>query len=151
MTNPSKEEAIIETHMEHLNKRLDRFDNLFEKIFDRQDEFSKVLERNTITVEEHHKRSTMLETIIGSIKRAFESLEKRISALEQKVDEVEDDITPIKKHVGEVNALFHLFSWMPKIVQGLILVLTFVTAVYGLVSIVKDLYEPEITQVHKVK
>lgn len=138
MSDKSKEESLIDAHMGHLNNRLDRFDTLFDKIFDNQTEMAKILERNTTTVEEHHKRSTYIEGVVDSLKNALEALSNKFSIIEEDVESLKDDVNPIKNHVSEVSSVMHFFKWVPKIFKGIILLLTFVTAVYGVVSIFKD-------------
>ena len=151
MSDKSKEESLIDAHMGHLNNRLDRFDSLFDKIFDNQAEMSKILERNTTTVEEHHKRSTYIESVVESLKKALEALSNKFSVMEEDVESLKDDVNPIKNHVNEVSSVMHFFKWLPKIFKGIILLLTFVTTIYGVVSIFKDVNTNDTQVIEKSK
>ena len=138
MTDKSKEQTVIDAHMSHLNNRLDRFDDLLDKLFDRQEEMAKILERNTVTVEEHHKRSTNLEILVNSLKSALDALASKFTLLEDEVEEIKDDVTPIKNHVSEVSSVMHFLAWTPKFIKAIILIITLVTTVYGLKSLFDD-------------
>jgi len=139
MTDKSKEEALIEVHMDHINNRLDKFDNLFSKLFDRQDEFSRILERNTVIVDEHHKRSTNLETIVNSIKSALEALANKFTLLENDVNKIEADVEPIKAHVKNVDVVFHIWSSVPKVMKFIVLLLTLISSCYGIFTMFKSI------------
>lgn len=80
-------------------KLRDSLDRLFEK----QVELNVILERLTVTVEEHTKRS--------------DALESHVKLLEQKI---EDDIKPLEAHVNMVKGFAKYSVWVVTIVGGIV-------------------------------
>lgn len=87
------------------DEKLDLILQKLDKIDDRQDIVEKTLirhemlhERNTLSLEEHIRRTELLET---------------------KLDSVELDIEPIKRHVVKVNAVIAVLGVLGAIILGL--------------------------------
>ena len=129
-------EKVLDIHMKSMNQRMDRTDQLLEKIFDRQDKFSVILERNTITTEEHQARSVKLEESFDKMKDSVHALENKLIELEKDTEVIKQDLIPIKKHVIDVTKTLSLVTGIPNFVKFLIILIGGVSSIYGLAAMV---------------
>lgn len=83
---------LMLSSVEKLSSRMD-------KIADNQLEQAKILTRNTVTVEEHHRRSTLLEDEFKIVK---------------------NDVEEVKEHVHNIQGMGKLFRWMGIVAGSLI-------------------------------
>jgi lipid II:glycine glycyltransferase (peptidoglycan interpeptide bridge formation enzyme) len=82
---------------EMLYSKVEKIEDSVEKLTDKMEKYNTVLERNTIIVQEHHKRSNMLEAAFALMR---------------------EEIQPLKKHVEFINSV-------AKVVAGSAAVLLF--------------------------
>lgn len=78
-----------------MDRRFDRIEQKLDRLDVRLDTNTQVLERLTIVVEEHERRSLALEQIV-----------------EQNKDRMEAKLDPIQRHVTEVNTTFKITKWV---------------------------------------
>lgn len=76
---------------QHVLKSLEDVERVLEKVTDKQAEQSEILTRNTITVEQHHRRSTLLE---------------------QEIKRMETDMAEVREHVQQVQGAGKLIRWI---------------------------------------
>lgn len=128
----------LESQFESINNRFDKYDELVNKLFDGLKEVRIILERNTVTVEQHHSRSKTLERFQLKAQRRLELAEAEINEIKNSVNLITNNMKPIQSHVAEVSGWVHFFSGLPKVIKFFTLVFGLIIAYYGVVSIVKD-------------
>lgn len=75
----------------HILNQLTRFDSKFDKFDERFDKYNETLIRNTITLEDHVKRTNLLET---------------------KIFHVETEVTGLKEHMTIVKGVMNFFRFI---------------------------------------
>ena len=128
-------EKLIDAHLIGIHRSLDAIREDSKAISKKFSRFEKTLLRNTITVEEHQRRSTLLEK---NQEGQLESLQKIASTLEnisERVDEVERDIEPVKKHVETVGRVMSLFVALDNNKRLIIKIIIFILSVWGAIWI----------------
>ncbi len=94
----------------HILTELKRFDHNHERIFDKLEEQGETLVRNTVTLEEHVRRTDLLEEDIGQVK--------------EKIGDVESDVDKIK-------GVFGLFKPTKQKLKWLVLISSLLGSMYG--------------------
>jgi len=135
MSDGSKD--LIQVHSDMINKRLDRFDDLFDKIYSKMDENNTILSKLTVIVDEHQRRSTALEKIVDVMKESFAYIQQDLLKLAREIKDVSEDVEPLKLEMVKVTKTYHFFSGVPIVVKGLLLICTLTTSLFGLWQIVK--------------
>jgi len=130
---------LIMMQLELTNSRLDKIDTQFSRIFEAQSEMNIVLTRNTITVEQHHRRSTLMEKIMARHHKRLDNLEKEITGMRSDLTSVSSELAPVKEHVTEVSKMVHVIFGLPPIVKFVAGLLTVITMGYGVLEIVKKI------------
>ena len=132
-------------YLSAMNTRLDKVDGLLEKLFDTLNDNQVVLERNTITVEQHHRRSLALEKLqMRSQKRADKAekdlAEVRLATLNlaNDIKDMRDEFTEVKTNMVTLNRWTTVFAGIPGFVKFLSLLCGFIIGAYGVYAIVKD-------------
>lgn len=75
-----------------MERRLEKLEEKIDKLIDHQGDLNRLLERLTITVETHERRSTTLENELQRVCR--------------------EDIHPLKIHVDRVNLIISIIKWI---------------------------------------
>lgn len=132
------DQELIMLQLKLINDRLEKFDDLFGKLFESQSDMNITLTRNTITVEQHHRRSTILEKIVARF-------HKRLDTIEKKILLIRTDLDPVKAHVTEVSKMVHFITGLPSVVKFLVGLFTLITMFFG----IKDLAESALKLVGK--
>lgn len=113
MSDSSKEECnkcelpIMSTHM---LKELDRFADKQDRIYERIIEQNETLIRNTVSLEEHVKRTNLLE---------------------DKVSHVEKDLGKVNSHIAKVETLIDVFKPTKQKIKLLIILIGLLGGSYG--------------------
>lgn len=92
------------------------------RLSSKQEKQNETLLRNTITVEEHHKRSLNLE-------KKMDSLEFQVK---QDLRSIENEIEPIRLHIKGIGFLVKLIRYMGYIAGALL-------SIFGLIKLVFSL------------
>lgn len=95
-----------------MDHKLNSIENKLDKIDERLDKVEQVLIRNTTVMEEHHRRSTLLESHVNKIEARFYK-----------------ELGPIKKHIDMISYGF----------KGIMWVFAGVAAIAGLILTAKQL------------
>jgi hypothetical protein len=96
---------VFEIHMQYLQNSLDGIRDMSVKIVDRLEQQEKVLYRNTLTVEEHHKRSNQLEQRQDEFLLAVRGIRTDMQEVVHKITDIEGELAPMKEK-AEMNAKF---------------------------------------------
>lgn len=99
---------VFEVHLEYLRKDLTEIRTGIIRLNDRVDAQDKTLLRNTITVEEHQRRSTMLEESQSEIIDTLKSISDAVGAVKAQANGIEEELIPIKNHTQQVNKFLRL-------------------------------------------
>jgi len=100
---------LFQAHIDFLNISIEEIKAQLEKVLIKIEQNDRTLLRNTIIVDEHHKRSTYLEAQQESILRTLKIISEKIRQLDEDVKDVNFDFKSIKNHVNEVNKLTKFF------------------------------------------
>ena len=114
MSNDEKlSKEVFEIHLGHIRGSLHDIRNSLgglELIRDEQVEQGKTLVRNTVSLEEHVKRTNLLET---------------------KMEHVEDEVSGLKTHITKVTTLVELFKPTKEKIKWLIIAASLCGGSYG--------------------
>lgn len=122
---------LLEAHLYHIRESLGRLESDVRSLTKAQRAHEKVLLRNTITVEDHRKRSDTLEANQATFVQTQQAMIRSIEDLTLKVKEVDLELQPIKKHVKTVSRLTSLLiaidenKWTIAKIIGFIIVVGF--------------------------
>ena len=147
----NNDDKFLAMQLESVNTRLGEFAELFNKLFETVNEMRVVLERNTVTVEQHHRRSTTLEKLQISLQKRLEQSEKTLASLKDvfvhmntEVAGIAADLVPIKSHVSRVSSAINcftgFFTGIPQFLKLISLIFGVVIGAYGVYSIVHDVF-----------
>jgi hypothetical protein len=136
---------VLEAHLYHIRESLADLKEGFRTLTKVQRSQERILLRNTITVEEHKKRSDHLESNQEEFVATQKAMIKSIEELTNRVQAVDYELQPIKRHVKTVSKLtgfiiaFDENKWtIAKIIGFLIaIVITYKTSTGDLFEIFK--------------
>jgi chromosome segregation ATPase len=113
----SLSKEVFEVHIQYTKEALEDLKKSVGLIFHKIDQQEKTLTRNTITVEQHEKRSLHIEQrqdeslkVIEELHKGMIAQKKAFEALADRFTVFEQELTPIKTHVKEVKKITTLFS-----------------------------------------
>lgn len=130
---------LLKLQFQQINDKLNHHNNLFEKLFDRMDSMNNVLIKNTAIVDEHQKRSTQMENVMGSYKVQLETLSIKMTKIHGDLERVDADVKPIKAHVAEMTGFMGFVKGMPSFLKIIILLLTLLTSGYGVIKMLQEI------------
>ena len=104
MSNNDNE--FLKLQFAQIHSTLGRFEKIFPQLFQRIDRSNTILARNTVIVDEHQKRSTILE-------KEVKSQAVKINELEKVVIRLEDTGGRLSKLESEVNKTRGLLKSIP--------------------------------------
>jgi chromosome segregation ATPase len=131
-TNEYLQKEVFEVHMKYVQNNLEGIRDMSIKIMDRLEKHEKTLYRNTLTVEEHHKRSNHIEQRQEEFLSAVRSIKDDIKSLVKKVDVIEYELEPIKTTTMDNAKVIGKVTWISEH-KGLI-IKSFVVS--GVISII---------------
>lgn len=132
MSDKNVDREVFEVHMKNLYKRLDEQSSLTTKLFQKQDEMNTVLTKNTVVVNQHHQRSTNLESVVEKVVETLEKISVRLGLVESELKTVESELKPIKVHVSSVSKIVAFLFGLPAVVKFVGATFTTILAGYGL-------------------
>jgi hypothetical protein len=109
---PSVSREVFEIHLEYMNKNMKDIKDELVKVGTRQEAFEKTLLRNTITVEEHHKRSNILELNQEKFLTTMTDLTTKVQQIGTDFHRLESDIIPLKAQTEKVNKAVNFFVFV---------------------------------------
>ena len=89
-----------------MEKLLEKLEQKLDKLDGRLSDNTRVLERLTVTVEQHEQRSTSLEEDVKLRAKEFDL------KLEQHSKDSTNILGPIRIHVNEVQGFFKILKWV---------------------------------------
>lgn len=110
MSNPENkpeflQRDVFDVHMRYIQSSLDGIRDMSVKIADRLETQERTLYRNTLTVEEHKKRSIHIEKRQDAFMEALTSIKNDFHELVTKIIVIEEELKPIKLK-SEINYKF---------------------------------------------
>lgn len=103
---------VIEAHLFHIRESLQELKENEKTISKRLGSQEKVLLRNTITVEEHKRRSDKLEENQEKFIATLDQIAKSVQQVSINIHKIENEIEPIKDHVKSVKGVMGIFIAM---------------------------------------
>lgn len=107
-------EKLLEAHLYHIRESLSDIKDGQRILDKRMLKAEKTLLRNTITVEEHQRRSMLLEANQGDFVRALQSIDSSFKKVKTDLKKLESEVKPIQKHVESVTKVMGLFVYIEK-------------------------------------
>lgn len=104
MSNEWKEWSV------HVLAELKRFDDNHKRIYDKLEEQGQTLVRNTITLEEHVRRTNLLETEVSKVK---------------------EEVDGLHIHLGKVDTILSIFKPTKAKIKMLVLISSLLASLYG--------------------
>jgi len=108
---------VFEVHIGYTKEALDDLKKTTSLICHKIEEHEKTLVRNTISLEEHKKRSLHIEerqdnvlSLISDIKEAFSGFTVTLQHIDSRMGHIESEIEPIKDHIEEVKNITKLLN-----------------------------------------
>ena len=130
---------VFEIYMKLTKDSLDELKDKTGLLFHKLDQHEKTLVRNTVTVEDHKRRSENIEerqeeflSLVSNIKDQLSTISESLIKIDNRVTDIEDDMTPIKTHITEVKNVTNFLNLIYTN-RGLIIkiVLTLFAAISG--------------------
>jgi len=119
MANEGISKDVFEVHMQYTKEGIEELKKNTGLIFHKLDTQEKTLVRNTITVEDHKRRSDNMEerqreflSVVNKITFQLSDISDSLVHINARVDEIEDDIGPIKDHIVEVKKVTGLMTML---------------------------------------
>ncbi len=138
-----EQNQYLEIQFKQIFDKLNRFDHQFNKVFDRMDKQNGVLQRNTVVVEEHHKRSTTLENMMAQHEKAINEITISLQKLNSRLDlhvlaqeNYEKSNERYKEKVDKLDNITVFFSGLPTFFKLVIAILTMTSFGFSIVKIV---------------
>jgi chromosome segregation ATPase len=94
---------LIETHLFYIRESMSDLKNTNVAILNRLTSQEEVLLRNTITVEDHKRRSNLLEQNQAEFVKTLKDISDSFKRLSTTVNQIESELQPIKTHVRSVE------------------------------------------------
>jgi hypothetical protein len=123
---------VFDVHMRYIQTSLDGIRDMSVKIADRLENQERTLYRNTLTVEEHKKRSLHIEKRQEAFMEALTSIKNDFHELVTKIVTIEEELKPIKIK-SEIN--YKLVNQILWIKDNKVLIFKLATLV-GIASII---------------
>jgi hypothetical protein len=127
---------VFEVHIGYTKEALDDLKKTSSLICHKIEEHEKTLVRNTISLEEHKKRSLHIEerqdsviSIISDIKEAFGGFTVTLQHIDNRITLIESEITPIKKHIDEVKNITKVLNTLYQNKTLIVKVLVFISVI----------------------
>jgi hypothetical protein len=124
MSDDKIDKEVFDVHMKNITKGLDVLHDKTTKLFESQSKMNAILAKNTVTVKEHHIRSTRLEEIQVEMLKTIEKVnsemkltQREIEIVDNKVGEIQTSLEPIEEHVESMNKGFVLFTKIPSFIK----------------------------------
>jgi chromosome segregation ATPase len=115
VTYLSKE--VFEVHISYTKDALEDLKKGSSLIFHKIEQHEKTLVRNTLSLEEHKKRSLHIEErqdsvleFIAEVRETMVRLVTTIEHIDKRVGEIESEIKPIQAHIVEVKKLTNFLN-----------------------------------------
>lgn len=103
---------VFDVHMRYIQTSLDSIRDMSVKIADRLETQERTLYRNTITVEEHHKRSTNIEHRQEEFVLALRSITNDITTIVAKLTIIGNELEPIKAKADMNDKFINRLLWI---------------------------------------
>ena len=130
--------TLLEIQFKQIFDKLKSNEELINKIFERLDNMNSILQRNTVVVEEHHKRSTTLENMMASHEKVLHELAMSIQKLNSRMDvfdnqlqRTNNDIRPLKNKVENLGRFALFIDGIPSVITFSISILTLISLGYA--------------------
>lgn len=135
--------SYLEIQFKQIFDKLGRVDVQLGKVFDRMDKQNGVLQRNTVVVEEHHKRSTTLENMMGQHEKAIHEIVVSLQKLNSRLDlhelgqeNSEKENKKYKEKVDKLDGITVFFGGIPFLVKLAVGLLTTITLSFGVIKMI---------------
>lgn len=132
-------DEILATQLRAINDRMNNIHTDVAQVFEKINDVRLVLERNTLTVEEHHRRSKLLEKLQISIQKRVDAAEKLMKELGDTVSQLSKRLDPVEKNVSRVSWIIQIFMGMPVVVKWVSSIFTMIILGYGVFAIIRDI------------
>jgi len=137
---------VFEVHLKYVHNSLDGIRDMSVKIMDRLDKQEKIMYRNTLTVEEHHKRSNHLEQRQEEFLTAVRSIKTDIEQVVLKVEQLDSELLPMKALTASNTKVISQITWIND--NKYVILKTFVVS--GVISIILYLVLKDIEAVRAI-
>lgn len=107
--SPTVQKELFEVHIEFINSSIESIKEQQERILVKLEQNDRTLLRNTIIVDEHHKRSNYLEVQQEAVLKAIKSISDKLVTLDSEVKLMNREFDYIKIHVKNVTRITKFF------------------------------------------
>ena len=132
---------VFEVHIKYTKEALNELKNTTALIFHKVDAHEKTLVRNTVSLEEHKKRSLHIEErqevfmeTLSKMSNDFSIVADSIRKINLKIDLIESELEPVKDHIRDVKNITNFFNVIYNnkklIVKSLVFVFFIVSGLY---------------------
>ena len=106
------QKEVFEVHMKYVTTSLEGIRDMSIKIIDRLDKQERVLYRNTLTVEEHHKRSTHLEQRQEVFLETVRTIKDHLATVVAEVDTIKKELPQLRATTTDNAKLINKITWL---------------------------------------
>ena len=126
--------------IERIDSRVEKIDSKIDKIKETQSEQGVVQAQNTIILRQHEQRSTKLEDWVSKIHGAHVSMEDKINSFGFEISDIKKSELSVTNHIHKINSYLGIFKSVPVMLKFSLLLLAFVSGVYGLFEFFYKVY-----------
>ena len=120
---------VIEAHLYYVRESLTDLKETNRSILKRLNTTEKILLRNTVTVEDHKKRSDIADANHAEFVKVQREVIDSLQSLSLKVSHIDSELKPIKVHVKSVSRIMKLFIAMDENKMTIAKILGFIIVV----------------------
>jgi DNA repair ATPase RecN len=106
------QKEVFEVHMKYVQTSLEGIRDMSIKIMDRLDKQDKTLYRNTLTVEEHHRRSNNIERRQDEFITALRSIKDDFRTIVSEVDKIKSELPQLQAISDENSKIISKVTWL---------------------------------------
>lgn len=129
--NQGIDKSMFELHMRNMQESMSRVNDSITKLFERQDEMNVVLTKNTVIMEEHHRKSGLIEIEQADLRALIATANTDAAKMEKSIESIEKDLKPIKTHVASVSNTMAFLSGIPMSIRVVGSIVIAVTSIIG--------------------
>lgn len=128
------DKEMFELYMSGIQTSLNKLDDNVIKLFERQSEMNITLAKNTVTVTQHHARSTRLENVQEKMIASIQEIHLNLADLKNDVIRIDRDVMPIKAHVTKLEKSMMFFMNLPKSIKFMLIFLIVLFVLVGIIN-----------------
>jgi len=135
----SENDKLIQMSIKHLHDQVSSLSNAVQKLADNQTAMNEILIRNTVTVEDHHKRSTTIEIWAAKVEDRYAETNKAVIDISNTIQNLNKTVTKHDAHVTRVDKIVNFIDGIPVVLKVVLMIVTIVSGLYGLFTFIQKI------------